>query len=698
MPRALPQPSGKRRGISFGAGLLFLLASLLLLVVGALLAVGWYASARLEESVLAWRVRSLEASLSAEMEQGLQRFADTQQALAISGIFEDSTLVTGGDPAARRAFLNMIEHHQSMAAGHVGFDNGHFLYVARLDRLSDARRREIIAPDNAVTAVRTIDENGDRWAFFDLDGVEISGRARRRQDYDPRVRDWFKEAIGAGRTIMTRPYRFAGAGGIGVTIATPLKGGGAVIGADMTLSGTAQLLKEHEISESSLILLAYINGDLLARSGSTPVSQPWVEWALTELRPLVAARGESFVATRRINGTDIRLQVRALPVVLNRRLYIVIMAPVAELRRETRELMERSVLVACVAVVVALIAGVLASRALAAPLTRIADKTDRFRHLDFSSSGRVDSRVREIMQLDEAVERMRDGLDQFARYVPRLLVQQVVESPSGVAIGGVRQPVSVLITDIAGFSQTAEAMEPELLVERLSKYLACLGGAVIEHGGTIDKYIGDSIMAIWNAPAPDEAHAANACRAALAVAHASRLLEIKWIDRGRPAFRTRCGVHTGAAIVGNIGSLDRMNYTVVGGVPNIASRIEALNKVYGTHILASDDVVAETRDLFLWREIDRVVPAGMTRTLTIHELMGEWSSDATADEPFTARWHEALAAYRQGDMSGAVAAFQRLAAERPEDGPSRAFLSRTTELLRSGVPVDWDGTTVFREK
>jgi adenylate cyclase len=464
------------------------------------------------------------------------------------------------------------------------------------------------------------------------------------------------------------------------------------------------LLSSYKVSPSSVIVLATESGGVLAQTGppSDSAHGELITWMLTEIRGLAGSRGEAATATRQLDRDDIRLQTRVLPPVLGSKLYLAIAAPMSELARETGALITRSALIAAAAVLLAFAGGILAARLMSAPLARIASKTDQFRHLDFSDASRIDSRVAEINRLDQAVEQMRGGLEQFGRYVPRQLVKRVIESPAGATIGGVRQPVTVLITDIAGFSQTAETMEPEQLVERLSKYLESLGGIVMEHGGTIDKYIGDSIMAIWNAPNADTDHIARACRAALAASSASEWLESKWTQRGRTPFRTRCGLHTGMAIVGNIGSLDRMNYTVVGAVPNVASRIEALNKVYGTRILASGEVAAATRDAFVWREIDKVVPAGMTLPLEVYEPVGvrqpESTPEQTRVEAFLERWHVARATWRRGDMAAAAAAFSALAMENPTDGPSRTFAARCKAFLESGIPDAWNGVTVFREK
>ena len=232
----------------------------------------------------------------------------------------------------------------------------------------------------------------------------------------------------------------------------------------------------------------------------------------------------------------------------------------------------------------------LASLLLSRSISRIAGKTERIRNLDFSDRVPVESRITEIVRLSDSVERMREGLEVFGRYVSKNLVHQIMRSPETAGVGGTRREITVMFTDIEGFSLLSETMEPELLTSRLSRYFDALGSAISANHGMIDKYIGDSIMAFWNAPEPDPDHIANACRAALQAAAAGNQLSEKWRGRGRPGFRTRFGLHTGPAVVGNVGARERINYTLVGAVANQASRLEGLNKVYGTEILASGEV------------------------------------------------------------------------------------------------------------
>ncbi len=262
-----------------------------------------------------------------------------------------------------------------------------------------------------------------------------------------------------------------------------------------------------------------------------------------------------------------------------------------------------------------------------------------------------------------------------------------------------RRDITVMFTDIEGFSLISETMAPELLTSRLSRYFQALGDAIVRHRGMIDKYIGDSIMAFWNAPEPDDRHVANACRAALEAAAAGHLLAGKWGTRGRAAFRTRFGLHTGPTVVGNVGARDRINYTLVGAVANQASRIEGLNKAYGTEILASGDVARLTPDEFVWRHVDRVVPAGTTEALDVHEPLAERSDAAAAvHAAFLARWNAGRAAYVGGKFGDATACFEAAAALRPGDGPCSILIARCAQFIRDGVPAGWDGAWRFDKK
>jgi adenylate cyclase len=229
--------------------------------------------------------------------------------------------------------------------------------------------------------------------------------------------------------------------------------------------------------------------------------------------------------------------------------------------------------------------------------------------------------IREIDDLGRSVSTMRTVVQTFSSFIPKRLVQQLVASGTALRPGGVRREVTVLFTDIEGFTHITENADPERVMRYTSRYLAALSEVIAAHGGTVDKFVGDAVMAIWNAPSDDPDHVVHACAAVLACRKASEELNAEFQREGWPAYRTRFGLHTGEAVVGNVGSADRMNYTVLGAVVNLAARLEALNKDYGTAILVSEQIERRAGDRFLFRPIDRIAPKGFAATVAIYELV-----------------------------------------------------------------------------
>jgi adenylate cyclase len=405
----------------------------------------------------------------------------------------------------------------------------------------------------------------------------------------------------------------------------------------------------------------------------------------------------------KIEGESYLMLARALPPAIDKQLYLTIAIPEKEFTVETDELITRAAILALVAVSAAGVIVVVVSRLLAHTLKRLTEQTQRFRHLDFSDTTLLRSGVREISRLAIAIDRMRSGLELFGHYIPKQIVRRLLDSDDAGKIGGVRRDVTVMFTDIQGFSAISESIEPEVLMSRLSEYFDRIASAIIANRGTVDKYIGDGIMSVWNAPDTDSDHVANACRGALSILKASQELAEEWQRQGVPPFHTRIGIHRGLGVVGNVGSTDRMNYTLIGSIVNLASRLEGINKVHGTRILASAAVYEGVRDRFVWRQIDRVVPMGTSEAYDIYDLIAERSAlarEATARLPerLMATWDQALALYLDGDFSGAHRAFDRLCAEFPDDKPSRVFAERCAVLERKGHPPNWDGVTRLVEK
>ncbi|HSO72460.1 MAG TPA: CHASE2 domain-containing protein, partial [Thermodesulfobacteriota bacterium] len=282
----------------------------------------------------------------------------------------------------------------------------------------------------------------------------------------------------------------------------------------------------------------------------------------------------------------------------------------------------------------------------------------------------------------------------FSRYMSEEVISHLLEHPEKVRLGGERRRLTLFFSDLAGFTGFSEFLTPEELVHLLNEYLTAMTDIILEERGTVDKYEGDAIMAFWGAPLPLEDHALRACRAALRQQAALDELNRHFQEKGLPQLRCRMGLHTGQAVVGNLGSRKRFDYTVIGDTVNLASRLEGLNKFYGTAILASETTVQECPGDIEFLELDRVAVKGRATSVAVFTPMdfkGELSSlQYQAAEAFD----NGLMLYRQGRFAEATAAFQQALEHLPDFAPSRVFLQRCQEWQLSPPLPDWDA--VFR--
>jgi adenylate cyclase len=299
--------------------------------------------------------------------------------------------------------------------------------------------------------------------------------------------------------------------------------------------------------------------------------------------------------------------------------------------------------------------------------------------------------------------RMRDALDKFLRFVPRDVVRELVQSGQSAKVGGVKREVTMLFTDVAGFTTMTERMTPEDTMAQMSEYFENLSFGIQANRGTIDKFIGDAIMAFWNAPTEDPDHIINACRGMLTAYHISEDLNKEFIEKGLSPMPTRFGLHCGDVLVGNVGASDRMQYTCLGANVNLAARIEGLNKFYGTQLLVSDTVRRKCTSEFLFRRVDIVEAKGTTLPLTIYELMGERAEDAAFyvgkdTLKRASKYEQAFDFYLHRDFSDALFILGKLDKEQPND-PVVALLTRKCQaFIDNPPPASWNGATVLDEK
>ena len=285
----------------------------------------------------------------------------------------------------------------------------------------------------------------------------------------------------------------------------------------------------------------------------------------------------------------------------------------------------------------------------------------------------------------------------FSQYMHPALIAQMLNNPEGIQLGGEEKELTALFADIRGFTTLSENLTPAQLVELLNEYLTEMTEVIFKNWGTLDKYIGDAIMAFWGAPYPQADHAVRACRTGLDMLSALKRLQAGWESRGVPRIDIGVGINTGTMLVGNMGSKRRKNYTIMGDSVNLASRLEGINRQFGTNLIISESTFLQVQDQVIARELDLIRVKGKTQPVKVYELLG-LAADTHVYSDLASRFGNGLAAYRSGQWQEAIEIFQELLGDHPQDGPSQVFIERCLNLLARPPEGSWDGVFVMKTK
>ncbi|MFA6960540.1 MAG: adenylate/guanylate cyclase domain-containing protein [Opitutaceae bacterium] len=342
--------------------------------------------------------------------------------------------------------------------------------------------------------------------------------------------------------------------------------------------------------------------------------------------------------------------------------------------------------------------GIFYARRISRPLLSLADELGRVERLQLDHHIEIRSWVREVIVMRDAVRNLKTGLRSFRKYVPADLVSELLALGQEARLSAEKREVTVFFSDIADFTTISEKTPPEQLVKNLSHYFDGMTRSIIDHNGTVDKYIGDCVMAFWGAPRPLEDHAVLACRAALRCHdHSQRVAAAQHAAGALPMF-TRIGLNTGPAIIGNIGYDARLNYTAMGDMVNLASRLEGLNKYYGTRILISEFTWRQAREAMEARLIDLVAVKGRREPIRIYELIAEHGQLTPAQTALVAGYEHAFGLYLERNFAAAADAFTRVLTGHPEDGPATVMLKRCRLYLTEPPADGWQGEFIATSK
>ncbi len=343
----------------------------------------------------------------------------------------------------------------------------------------------------------------------------------------------------------------------------------------------------------------------------------------------------------------------------------------------------------------AIVAIIVANSLITSPLLRVVGQLRHIESFHLDGITRVPSAMRELDDLSTAMTQMARGLASFQKYMPTALVRTLVSRGVEARPGGREQELTVLFIDITGFTGLSERLGDNV-VPVLTEYLELTSHAILSEHGTIDKFIGDAVMAFWGAPVPSERHAVEACAAALECQRRMRGQRDAAERDGRDPLYIRIGINTGTMLVGNIGSSERLNYTVIGDPVNVASRLEAINKRYGTEILIGEDTRRAARDAVIVRRVDRVAVYGRLHGVAIFELLA-MAEEGTAPS-WVAPYEQGLDAYSERNWPAAIAFFEEAVHLRGADRPAEIFIARCREFLVAPPPESWTPLTILDEK
>jgi adenylate cyclase len=339
-----------------------------------------------------------------------------------------------------------------------------------------------------------------------------------------------------------------------------------------------------------------------------------------------------------------------------------------------------------------------AQRLIAAPLIKVVNEIKHVERFDLDMVERHPSRLTEIENLSGAIGDMAQGLAAFRKYIPADLVKRLISEGNKATLGGAVRPMSVMFVDMAGFTGMSERLG-DRIIPKLSHYFDSVSTEIQACGGTIDKFIGDAVMAFWGAPALNADHAVDCCRAALCCQRAVRDSGLA-DDAGNP-IQIRIGINSGDMLVGNIGSEVRLNYTVIGDAVNIASRLESANKIYGSVIMIGPETRRLAGDRIVVRELDRLAVYGRAGGLQIYELLamtGELAGEFTVPSRWVGLYESGLASYRARDFAAAMQHFENAIADRKQDQASSIMIERCKQQLERPSDDGWDDTTIAQTK
>ncbi len=653
----------------------------------------WWTTARDNSRMLAAEINSQIAN-TVRIEVGATLRSAEAAWSAVRTIFVQNVIATRQADKREFVFLSQLQAQPNISWIFFGWPDGNFFAS---HRLGDSGL-EMIEIDKDI---RDRNLRTDRYIFIPGD-IQFEERTFVPTSYDPRDHAWFnnfmsldtmgwieaRDLPGSDKTV----YAFAGP----IDVNRARQG---VLAVAIETDRLSRFLATLEPGEFGAAFILDADGKVIAVPDAKADEVTPARMGEGELYEVAKISGEKLLgdpdgktagsSTKRVVIDGVPYAVALTPLGFYGWRVATVIPEAAFLSGINATLIDLIYILIGVVIVSTALAIWLIRRIVANPLARIAEDLSKIERFDVERIPRRPSNLSELANLSAATASMAAGLSAFRKYVPTDLVKMLVAEGIKTQPGGDMKQISVLFCDVTGFTGLSEKLGPKI-IQLMEPFFSAAAAAVARHDGTIDKFMGDAVMAIWGAPRKDALHAENACRAALDLVVTVEDAGIK--DEAGNSLRVRIGLNSGEALVGNIGSEQRLNYTAIGDVVNVASRLEGANKEYGTRILIGPETRREAGDAIVVRELDTLAVFGRTEELVVYELIA-MADGFEGSLDWIETYEQGLAHYRSGRFEQAIAAFEAADKMRGGDPVSVAMKLRATKLLTNPPSGDWRAVT-----
>lgn len=576
---------------------------------------------------------------------------------------------------------SMLDTYPQLSSIYLLDSNGNLINEMRISAPANELAYLPNPPTNATLVIETINSKKyvTTWSYFDANNNLLSTEHTDEQT-DPRNNTWYQGAISNQNYWMGMYKSFNDH--VGITVSYPIINAGKVLGVvavDFNADAIAAFLSQLQQNLNSTLFIINDQGTLIkATATTTNNTNDLVDAAITE-----QSLNKTYPNVFKVNNVPYIIDMTSFTTDYGNQWQIGTIIPfqslVAKINQTDQIILYFSLCMLALLILLIL----LAVHYLAKALKQLAKESIKLKQLDFEKVNWPESHISEVNGIIAALNATKNTLAIVTKYLPRTLVKKLMSTEISSSITGQRQILSLMASTIVNFKTISEHSKPEAVAKHLSFYFNRLTHSIIETHGNVDHYLNDSMMSFWGAPTQDEQHITHACIGALSCRKQIHTLNAEWNAAGKPSFKTHFGLHCGKVIVGNVGSFDHINYTVIGENVNLVMILPAFNERYGTEIIASPAFYKEAQNDFLFRPVDLITFPGREHLVPIYELVAALTNDAPIELQATTEeiklcelTRQAFAAFEHEDWDLALKLYQEVLSIRPNDLVAKLFIDR----------------------